>query len=223
VLAHLSGDEKMRTAFLQNEDVHQRTAAEIFNLSLNEVTPELRSHAKAVNFGIIYGISGFGLAKGTGVSRKTADEFITAYFAQYSGVQKYLAELIDQAREAGFVTTMLNRRRYLPDLISANFQKRSYAERMARNTPIQGSAADLIKLAMVRVAARLRREKAPANLLLQVHDDLLVETDRKAAKEVALMLKEEMETALELSVPLQVDLKAGENWGDLEKIEKVLE
>ena len=223
VMAHLSGDEKMRTAFLQDEDVHQRTAAEIFNLPINEVTPELRSHAKAVNFGIIYGISGFGLAKGTGVSRRAADEFITAYFARYSGVHKYLGELIDQAREAGFVTTMLNRRRYLPDLTSANFQKRSYAERMARNTPIQGSAADLIKLAMVRVAARLRREKAPANLLLQVHDDLLVETDREAAKEVALMLKEEMETALELSVPLQVDLKVGDNWGDLEKPEKVLD
>lgn len=218
VMAHLSGDEKLRTAFLQDEDIHQRTAAEIFNVPINEVTPELRGHAKAVNFGIIYGISGFGLAKGTGVPRKAAEEFIAAYFARYSGVQKYLEELINRARETGFVTTMLNRHRYLRDLRSRNFQKRSYAERMARNTPIQGSAADLIKLAMVRVADRLRREKAPADLLLQVHDDLLVETDRATTKEVALMLKEEMEAAFSLSVPLRVDLKAGDNWGDLEKI-----
>ena len=217
-MAHLSGDERLITAFLQDEDVHQRTAAEIFNVPLNEVTPELRGHAKAVNFGIIYGISGFGLAKGTGVSRKVADEFIAAYFARYSGVQAYLEELINRAREAGFVTTIFNRRRYLGDLRSRNFQKRSYAERIARNTPIQGSAADLIKLAMVRVADRLRREKAPADLLLQVHDDLLVETDRATAKEVALILKEEMEAVFSLSVPLRVDLRAGDNWGDLKKI-----
>src|SRR5690554_2106225 len=215
VMAHLSGDEKLQTAFREDEDIHRRTAAEIFNVPINEVTPKLRDHAKAVNFGIIYGISGFGLAKGVGVSRKEADEFIAAYFARYQGVRAHLDNLIQQARETGYVTTMLNRRRYLPDLTSRNFQRRSFAERMARNTPIQGSAADLIKLAMVRMAERLQREQAPADLLLQVHDDLLIETDKAVAKDLAFLLKEEMEEACALSVPLRVDVKIGENWGDM--------
>lgn len=215
VLAHLSGDGKLLSAFRQEEDIHRRTAAEIFNIPIEGVTPALRDQAKAVNFGIIYGISGFGLAKGTGVSRKEADEYIKAYFHRYSGVKAYLEELIERAREEGYVTTILNRRRYLPDLTSRNFQKRSFAERMARNTPVQGSAADLIKLAMVRVEERLEKEKAPAQVLLQVHDELLVEADRKASWEVAQVLREEMENAYPLSVPVRVDIKTGDSWGDL--------
>lgn len=215
LLAHLAGDEKLVAAFQSDQDVHRRTAAEIFNLPPEAVTPELRARAKAVNFGIIYGMSGFGLAKGVGVSRKEAEAFIEAYFARYQGVKTYLEQAIAQAREAGYVTTIMNRRRYLPDLKARNFQRRSFAERMARNTPIQGSAADLIKLAMVRVDARLRQEKLPATMLLQVHDELLLEVDRAAVAETARILREEMEGAFSLKVPLEVDVKTGENWGDL--------
>ena len=149
LLAHFAADEKLLTAFRSDEDVHQRTAAAIFHVPPDQVSSELRARAKAVNFGIIYGISGFGLAKGTGVSRQEAEAFIDAYFAQYQGVKSYLEESIATAKEAGYVSTIMNRRRYLPDLKARNFQRRSFAERMARNTPIQGSAADLIKLAMV--------------------------------------------------------------------------
>lgn len=215
IMAHLAGDEKLIAAFHAEEDIHRRTAAEIFNLPSELVSDELRDRAKAVNFGIIYGISGFGLAKGTGVSRKEADEFINAYFLKYEGVKSYLEGLIAQGREDGYVTTIMNRRRYLPDLTARSFQRRSFAERMARNTPIQGSAADLIKLAMVRVYERLQREKIPGALLIQVHDELLIEVEREALPETAQMLREEMEGAFELKVPLRVDVKSGENWGDL--------
>ncbi|HHT48163.1 MAG TPA: DNA polymerase I [Firmicutes bacterium] len=215
LLAHFAEDEKLVAAFQSDQDVHRRTAAEIFNLAPAEVSAELRARAKAVNFGIIYGISGFGLARGVGVSRKEAEAFIDAYFSRYQGVKSYLEQAIVQARAAGYVTTIMNRRRYLPDLKARNFQRRAFAERMARNTPIQGSAADLIKLAMVRVDARLRREKLPATLLLQVHDELLLEVERAALPEAARILREEMEGAFALKVPLEVDLKSGENWGDL--------
>ncbi|NLM37837.1 MAG: DNA polymerase I [Firmicutes bacterium] len=215
LLAHFAGDEKLLAAYRSAEDIHRRTAAEIFNVPLDAVSPELRNQAKAVNFGIIYGISGFGLAKGVGVSRKEAEAFIDAYFARYQGVKSYLEASIATAREAGYVRTIMNRRRYLPDLNVRNFQRRSFAERMARNTPIQGSAADLIKLAMVRVDARLRREKLPATMLLQVHDELLLEVERAALPETEQILREEMEKAFELRVPLVVDLKSGDNWGDL--------
>lgn len=215
ILAHLSGDEKLVAAFNEGADIHSRTAAEIFNLSPEEVTPVWRNRAKAVNFGIIYGISPFGLARGTGVSRKEAEEYIKAYFQRYRGVETFFGGLIAKARETGWVTTILNRRRYLPDLVSKNFQSRSFAERMARNTPIQGSAADLIKLAMVRVDERLRREKIPAALLLQVHDELLVETERESARRVAEILREEMESVYALAVPLPVEIKTGDNWGEM--------
>lgn len=215
LLAHLAEDEKLVAAFRSDEDIHRRTAAEIFNVPPAAVSGELRDRAKAVNFGIIYGISGFGLAKGVGVSRKEAEAFIDAYFQRYQGVKSYLETSIAQAKEDGYVSTIMHRRRYLPDLKTRNFQRRSFAERMARNTPIQGSAADLIKLAMVRVEARLRQEKLPATLLLQVHDDLLVEVDREALPAAAKILREEMDGAFTLKVPLEVDVKSGDNWGDL--------
>ena len=215
IMAHLSQDEKLIASFMAEEDIHQRTAAEIFDLPAERVTSEMRDRAKAVNFGIIYGISGFGLAKGIGVSRQEAEAFIKAYFLKYKEVKSYLEESIAKAREEGYVSTIMNRRRYLPDLTSRNFQRRSFAERMARNTPIQGSAADLIKLAMVRVDERLQKEKIPANLLLQVHDELVVEVEREAIKEAGAILQEEMEKAFSLKVPLRVEVKTGENWGDL--------
>lgn len=215
ILAHFAADEKLLAAYRSEEDIHRRTAAEIFNVPPDQVSPKLRDQAKAVNFGIIYGISGFGLAKGVGVSRKEAEAFINAYFARYQGVKSYLEESIAAARETGYVSTIMNRRRYLPDLKARNFQRRSFAERMARNTPIQGSAADLIKLAMVRVDARLRREKLPATMLLQVHDELLLEVERAALPETEKVLREEMERAFDLRVPLVVEMKSGDNWGDL--------
>lgn len=215
VMAHLSRDEKLIAAFKEEEDIHCRTAAEIFNTSLKEVTPVLRERAKAVNFGIIYGISGFGLAKGTGVTRAEAERFIAAYFQRYSGVKRYLDHLIKEARESGYVSTIFNRRRYLPDLKNRNYQRRSFAERMAMNTPIQGSAADLIKLAMVQVDRRLQEEGIPAKVLLQVHDELLVEVNKEAIRETAEILRQEMEGVHPLAVPLRVEIKTGKNWGDL--------
>jgi len=215
ILAHLSGDEKLMSAFREGADIHSRTAAEIFNLSAEEVTPVWRNRAKAVNFGIIYGISPFGLARGTGVSRQEAEEYIKAYFQRYQGVKTFLDEVITRARREGYVTTIFNRRRFLPELAGKNFQRRSFAERMARNTPIQGSAADLIKLAMVRVDERLRREKIPAAVLLQVHDELLVETERQFSRRVADILREEMESVYSLAVPLPVEIKTGDNWGEM--------
>ncbi len=215
ILAHLAGDERLVTAFQEDGDIHSRTAAEIFGLAPEEVTPVWRDRAKAVNFGIIYGISPFGLARQTGVSQREAEEYITGYFQRYHGVKAFFDDLLAGAREKGYVTTLFKRRRYLPELRSKNFQRRSFAERMARNTPIQGSAADLIKLAMVRVDERLRREDIPAALLLQVHDELLVETKREYQETVAAVLREEMESVYPLRVPLLVEVKAGPNWGEM--------
>lgn len=215
VLAHLAGDEHLAAVFHEGGDIHSRTAAEIFGLSPAEVTPVWRDRAKAVNFGIIYGISPFGLARQTGVSQREAKEYIAGYFQRYQRVKTFFDELLNNAREKGYVTTLFQRRRYLPDLRSGNQQRRSFAERMARNTPIQGTAADLIKLAMVRVDERLRREGIPAALLLQVHDELLVETEREYQEAVAAVLREEMEAVYPLSVPLLVEVKAGPNWGEM--------
>lgn len=220
ILAHLAGDERLLTAFREGGDIHSRTAAEIFGLAPAEVTPVWRNRAKAVNFGIIYGISPFGLARQTGVSQREAEDYITGYFQRYQGVKVFLDNLITGAREKGYVTTLLHRRRYLPELTSRNFQRRSFAERMARNTPIQGSAADLIKMAMVRVDERLRREKIPAAILLQVHDELLLETKREFQEEAATVLREEMESVYPLSIPLPVEVKAGTNWGEMAPVSR---
>ena len=217
VMAHFSQDPKYMAAFLEGDDIHRRTASEIFGVPLAEVDAELRDRAKAVNFGILYGISGFGLARGTGVARKEAERYIKAYFDRYDGVRSFLDGVIEAAREMGYVETMLGRRRYLPDLKSSNFARRSFAERTARNTPIQGTAADIIKLAMLRVEERLKRDALPARILLQVHDELVLEADQAAVREVGLAVKEEMERAVELAVPLVVEVKDGENWGDMKK------
>ena len=220
VLAHLAEDERLVTVFQEGGDIHSRTAAEIFGLAPEEVTPVWRDRAKAVNFGIIYGISPFGLARQTGVSQREAEEYITGYFQRYHGVKEFFDDLLISAREKGYVTTLFQRRRYLPELWSKNFQQRSFGERMARNTPIQGTAADLIKLAMVRVDERLRREGIPAALLLQVHDELLVETKREEQEAVAMVLREEMESVYPLSIPLPVEVKAGTNWGEMAPVSR---
>jgi len=215
VMAHFSADEAFRNAFINGEDIHRFTAAAIRGISPEAVTREMRDQAKAVNFGIIYGISGFGLARNIGISRREADEFIKAYFEKYPGVKAYVDRLITEAKETGAARTLLGRIRKLPDLQSRNFTMRSFAERMARNTPIQGTAADIIKVAMVKIAERLREEPKLGKLLLQVHDELVFEVPRTHWQELAGIVKKEMEGAVFLKVPLVVDFKIGTDWGGL--------
>ncbi len=213
ILAHLSGDEALKEAFRQDADIHRDTAARVFGVEPASVTPDMRRQAKAVNFGVIYGISAFGLARNIGVSRGDAQKFIDNYFMQYPGVKRWLDNTIAEARETGYVKTLLNRRRYLPELTASDRVTRGQAERMAVNTPVQGSAADAIKVAMIR----LDRELAggPARLLLQVHDELVVEAPRKDAEAVARKMKDIMENAIALDVPLRVDVGIGDNWAQI--------
>lgn len=219
IMAHLSRDPNLVDAFLRGEDIHTRTAAEVFDVSLDQVTPLMRNRAKAVNFGIIYGISDYGLSQDLQISRVEAKQYIDQYFQRYPGVQKYIAECIAAAREKGFVTTVMNRRRYLGDINHPNFNRRSFAERMARNTPIQGSAADIIKAAMVAIDRELEKERYGASMLLQVHDELIFEVLPEELEEVSLKVKEVMEGIFPLSVPLKVDLKAGKDWYHLFPLE----
>ncbi len=216
VLAHLSRDSILVDAFLKDEDIHRRTAAEVFHVAPGEVTEAMRSKAKAVNFGIIYGISDYGLAQGLGVPRREAQCYIEKYFERYKGVSEYMERIIDGARETGYVATILGRRRYLSEIRSPHFGRRSFAERMARNTPVQGSAADIIKLAMLRVARTIRDGGLGARLLLQIHDELLFEVDEKELEFFAPVIRRDMEQACSLEVPLKVDLKCGLNWAELE-------
>jgi DNA polymerase-1 len=219
VMAHFSQDQAYKEAFLRGEDIHKYTAAAVHGVPVSEVTKEMRNQAKAVNFGIIYGISGFGLARNIGVSRKEADSFIAAYFEKYSGVKTYVEQLIEEARQTGEARTLLGRIRKLPDLHSRNFSLRSFAERMARNTPIQGTAADIIKKAMVAITRELNSRPGLGKLLLQVHDELIFEVEESNWRELAKMVKTEMENAVSLSVPLVVDLKMGSNWGEMSPLQ----
>lgn len=212
LLAHISGDEAMRQAFITGADIHRSTAAKVYNLPEEEITPQLRSSAKAVNFGIVYGISAFSLSKDIGVSVKEADAFIKNYFDNFPKVKAYMDDTIAQGRAQGYVTTLYNRRRNLPELANSNYNVRALGERMAMNTPIQGTAADIIKIAMVKVAQRLRAEGLRARLILQVHDELIVECPKAEQKTAAKILNEEMEHAASLSVPLNADVHAGANW-----------
>lgn len=220
IMAHFSQDPAFKEAFLKGDDIHRFTAAAVHGVPLDQVTKTMRNQAKAVNFGIIYGISGFGLAKNIGVTRKAADAFIEAYFKQYPGVQECLNQLIDEARKTGEAKTLMGRIRKLPDLNSRNFTLRSFAERMARNTPIQGTAADIIKLAMVKVAKGLDSKPEMGKLLLQVHDELIFEVPKSNWRELMDLVKLEMEEAVKLSVPLVVEFKIGTNWGDLCPVEE---
>ncbi|MBO8170033.1 MAG: DNA polymerase I [Thermoanaerobacteraceae bacterium] len=218
VLAHVSGDTTLKEAFHNQEDIHTRTAAEVFGVPMDQVTQEMRRSAKAVNFGIVYGISDYGLSRDLGISRKQAKNYIDKYFERYHGVKEWIDRVIVRAREEGFVTTLLNRRRYLPDLLNSNWNIRKFGERTAMNTPIQGSAADIIKLAMLAVD-RYLEEVPEAEMLLQVHDELIFEVEKDALHSVAAKVKELMEGAYQLDVPLVVDLKAGPDWYHLEPIE----
>ncbi len=210
VLAHISGDAAMTKAFTEGGDIHSETALRVFGSD----DADMRRRAKAVNFGIVYGISDFSLAGDIGVKRSEAKQFIEDYFSVYSGVKAYLDGCIAKAKEEGYVTTMMGRRRYIPELADKNFNRRSFGERAAMNTPIQGSAADIIKLAMVKVAARLKREGLRAALILQVHDELIVEAPIEEVAAASVILKEEMEGAYKMSVPLVAEVKEGASWYD---------
>lgn len=212
LLAHLSQDPTMIDGFKKNQDIHRRTASEVFGIPWDEVTPEQRSHAKAVNFGIIYGISDFGLARNISISRQQAKEYIDSYFARYSTIHAYMDKLVAEARETGMAKTMFGRIRTLADINSKNFTRRSFAERTAMNTPIQGSAADIIKLAMNAVQDELERRGLKSRLLVQVHDELVLEVPADEREEVETLLKDTMEHIVTLSVPLVVDIHCGRNW-----------
>ncbi len=214
LLAHIANDETMIAAFRSGEDIHAVTASQVFGVPLAEVTPLQRSHAKAVNFGIVYGISAFSLAQDIGVFQSEAKAYMDSYFAKYHGVRTYMTRVVEQAKADGYVTTLFGRRRDLPELKSSNFNLRSFGERVALNMPIQGTAADIIKAAMVRVDARMRAEHLQARLLLQVHDELIVECPAEEAETVKAILVEEMEHVVDYRVPLLVDAKIGASWAE---------
>ena len=214
LLAHMSGDENFIDAFKRGQDIHARTAAEVFGIPLDEVTPELRRHAKAVNFGIVYGISDFGLARNLHISRKEAGDYISRYFTRYPGVRAFMDKVVAEAHETGYVTTMFGRRRELPAIKSRNFNQRMLAERMAMNTPIQGTAADVIKLAMIAAYRKLREAGVKSRILLQVHDELVLEVKESEIETVQAILHEAMEHVVSLSVPLSIDVHWGRNWAE---------
>ena len=214
LLAHISGDEHMREAFLSGEDIHTVTASQVFNTPIDEVTALQRSRAKAVNFGIVYGISAWSLAQDIGVMQAEAKAYMEAYLNKYDGVREYMKSVVEKAKQDGYVETIYARRRYLPELKSSNFNTRSFGERVALNMPIQGTAADIIKLAMVNVYNRLNAEGFKAKLILQVHDELICECPEDEAQAVADILREEMSGAAQLSVPLTVDVKIGHSWAE---------
>lgn len=214
VLAHISGDEKFIDAFVKNEDIHTRTASEVFNVPIDEVTSLLRSRAKAVNFGIVYGISDYGLSRDLKIPKKEAKIYIESYFSRYPKVKQYMDDIVAQAKEHGYTTTLLNRRRYVPEILSRNAIQRGMGERIAMNTPIQGSAADIIKIAMIKVHNELKERKLKSKLILQVHDELLVETHKSEVEEVKEIVKKNMEAAMNLKVPLTADVSTGNNWFD---------
>jgi DNA polymerase-1 len=212
LLAHMSKDPVLMDAFRNGEDIHTRTAAEVMGVPPLLVTREARNRAKAVNFGIVYGISGFGLAQQLGISRKEAEQYIHGYFARYSGVRRFIDETIEHVRVTGVTKTLFGRERPIPDMNSRNPNARGFAERTAVNSPLQGTAADLIKLAMIRIDHELERREA--KLLLQVHDELVLEAPPEEAEEVAALVKREMEGAFALEVPLVAEVGIGVNWRD---------
>ncbi|KMT21526.1 DNA polymerase I [Clostridium cylindrosporum] len=212
ILAHISEDENLIYAFNNNQDIHTRTASEVFSVPMEEVTNIQRSNAKAVNFGIVYGLSDFGLSKDLKITRKEAKQYIDNYFARYQGVKTYLDNTIETAKTQGYVKTLINRVRYIPEISSSNRNVRMYGERLAMNTPIQGTAADIIKIAMVNVYARLKNEKFRSKLILQVHDELILEVHKDELEKMKLLVEEEMKNTLKLSVPLEISMNFGENW-----------
>ena len=216
ILAHLSQDPRLLAAFQEDEDIHAATASEVFGVALSEVTPEMRRVAKVVNFGIIYGMSDYGLEQATELSREEAARFIDSYFQRYPGVKDYLESTKQQAKEQGYVQTLLGRRRYIPELSSSNRQVREAAERMAINMPVQGTAADIIKVAMINLQREIDRRGLRSKMLLQVHDELLFEVPPEELDQMKALLKDIMSGAMELSVPLKVEIKVGRNWGEMQ-------
>jgi DNA polymerase-1 len=214
ILAHISRDENLIDAFRKGMDIHTRTAMDVFGVEEDQVTSLMRRQAKAVNFGIVYGISDYGLSQNLNITRKEAGEFIERYFDVFSGVKRYMEDIVKQAKQDGYVTTLLNRRRYLPDIRSSNFNLRSFAERTAMNTPIQGTAADIIKLAMIRMQEKLEQQGLKSRMLLQVHDELVFEVPESELETMQQIVPEVMEQALALDVPLKVDVHYGRTWYD---------
>ncbi|AGK96949.1 DNA polymerase I [Clostridium pasteurianum] len=212
VLAHIADDENLINAFKHHSDIHTKTASEVFNVPIDQVTPLMRSNAKAVNFGIVYGIGDFSLAQDLKITKSKAKEYIDTYFARYPNVKKYLEDIVVKAKEELYVTTILNRRRYIPEIKARNKMVASFGERLAMNTPIQGSAADIIKLAMVKVYEKLNKEKLKSTIILQVHDELILNVYKDELEKVKKLVKDEMENAIELKVPLEVDINIGETW-----------
>jgi DNA polymerase I len=214
IMAHLSGDEGLLRAFADDRDVHQATAAEVFGVAPDAVSADQRRLAKTINFGLIYGMSAFGLARNLGIDRGSAQKYVERYFARYPGVKRFMDETRVRARETGFVQTVFGRRLYLPDIRSSNRTLQQYAERSAINAPMQGTAADIIKRAMIAVDAWCRREDAPARLIMQVHDELVLEVDPHAVDAIAAAVRHCMASAAELKVPLRIDIGTGANWDE---------
>ena len=212
ILAHISGDKVMSEAFLNGEDIHAKTASQVLKMPMEMITPQLRSRAKAVNFGIVYGIGAFSLSKDTGMTVKEADAFIKDYLNNFSGVSEYMDGITAFAKEHGYVNTLYNRKRLLPEINNSNKNVQALGARMAMNTPIQGTAADIIKIAMVKVYNRLKAEGMKSQLVLQVHDELIVEAPLDEMEKAAAILSEEMQNAAQLTVPLKADVNSGENW-----------
>ena len=212
VLAHMANDENMINAFKHHSDIHRKTASEVFNTPFEEVTPLMRSRAKAVNFGIIYGMSDFSLAQDLKISKKEAAEYMAIYFDRYPNIKSYLNETVEKAKEDGYVLTILNRRRFIPEIKSSNKIVKALGDRLAMNAPIQGSAADIIKIAMVKVYNRLNKEKLKSKLILQVHDELILNVKENEEEKVRALVKEEMEKAVKLKVPMEVDINEGSTW-----------
>ena len=212
VLAHMSGDENLIEAYKQAEDIHRMTASQVFHTPLEEVTSQQRSNAKAVNFGIIYGISSFGLSQGLSITRKEAEVYIKQYFAAYPKIKDFLDGLVAEGKEKGSVCTLFHRKRPIPELFSSNFMQRSFGERVAMNSPIQGTAADIIKIAMIHVDRRLREEGLKSRLVLQIHDELLIEAAMDEVETVKQILHDEMSHAAKLKVPLEIDINTGTDW-----------
>ena len=212
ILAHCSGDEELITAYQEARDIHRMTASQVFHIPFDEVTDLQRRNAKAVNFGIVYGISSFGLSQDLSITKKEAAQYIENYFSTYPGIKKFLDDAVKSGKEKGYVTTLFGRRRPIPELSSGNFMQRSFGERVAMNSPIQGTAADIMKIAMIRVQKRLSEANLKSRLVLQVHDELLIEAHQSEVEQVKEILKTEMEQAAKLSVPLDIDMHTGENW-----------
>lgn len=212
VLAHLSKDEKLIHAYQENQDIHARTASEVFGIPMDQVTSAQRRDAKAVNFGIIYGLSAFGLSQDLKITRKQAQDYIDKYFATYPKVKEYLDREVEKGKTDGFVETMFHRRRPIPELKSKNFAQRNFGERVAMNSPIQGTAADIIKIAMVRVNVKLKEKNMKSRLILQIHDELLIEAWMEELDEVKEILKTEMMHAADLEIPLEIDINTGSSW-----------